>query len=88
MEDLLPTCRLPVYSSLFRERLVCPAVTLLYVMAKRIRAPDSSSGVSDQQSVGSSPCDTCVLKQESNNACKITQCTYRTEKGIAPVFLV
>ena len=31
-------------------------------MIERIRAPDSSSGVSDQQSVGSSPgYDSCVL---------------------------
>ena len=34
-------------------------------MAERLRAPDLSSGVSDQQSVGSSPGrDTCVLKQD------------------------
>ncbi len=36
------------------------------VVAERIRALDSSSGVSDQQSVGSSPGrDTCVLKQDT-----------------------
>ena len=34
------------------------------VVAERLRAPNSNSGVSDQQSVGSSPShDTCVLKQ-------------------------
>ena len=43
--------------------------------------------------------DTCVLLRPSDrtlsrwssvlcNACKITQCTYRKEKGFAPVFLV
>ena len=37
-----------------------------YIMAERLRPPDSSSGVSDQQSVGSSPGrDTCVLKQDT-----------------------
>ncbi len=37
-------------------------------MSEWIRAPDSSSGVSDQQSVGSSPGrDTCVLKKDSLN---------------------
>ena len=34
-------------------------------MAQQLRAPNSSSGVSDQQSVGSSPgCGTCVLEQD------------------------
>ncbi len=34
--------------------------------AERIRALDSGSGVSDQQSVGLSPSrDTCVLKQDT-----------------------
>ena len=36
------------------------------VMAERIRAPSSSSGVSVQQSVGSNPGrDTCVPEQDS-----------------------
>ena len=36
------------------------------VMAERLRASDSSSGVSDQRSVGSNPGrDTCVLKQDT-----------------------
>ena len=36
--------------------------TIVAHTAYRLRTPDSSSGVSDQQSVGSSPgCDTCVL---------------------------
>ncbi len=36
------------------------------VVAEWIRSLDSSSGVSDQQSVGSSPGrDTCVLKQDT-----------------------
>ena len=36
------------------------------ILAYRIRALDTSSGVSDQQSVGSSPGrDSCVLKQDT-----------------------
>ena len=36
-----------------------------------LRAPNSNSGVSDQQSVGSSPsCDTCVLKKDTNHFVK------------------
>ena len=36
--------------------------TIVAHTAYRLRTPDSSSGVSDQQSVGSSPgCDTCAL---------------------------
>ena len=36
--------------------------TIVAHTAYRLRTPDSSSGVSDQQSVGSSPgCDICVL---------------------------
>ena len=36
------------------------------VMTEQIRAPDSSFGVSEKQSLGSSPsCDTCVLKQDT-----------------------
>ncbi len=36
------------------------------VVAERLRARDSSSGVSDQQSVGSSPGrGTCVLEQDT-----------------------
>ena len=35
-------------------------------MVQRIRVPDSSSGVSDQQSMGSSSsCGTCVLEQDT-----------------------
>ncbi len=38
-------------------------------MAERSSAPDSSSGVSDQQSVGSSPgLDTCVLEQDTQQS--------------------
>ena len=38
----------------------------IHVMAQRLRAPDTSSCVSDWQSVGSSPIrDTCVLKQDT-----------------------
>ena len=38
----------------------------VHVKAEWIRTPDSSSGVSDQQSVGSSPgLDTCVLIQDT-----------------------
>ena len=38
------------------------------VMAERLRAPNSNSGVSDQQSVRSNPesRDTCVLKQDTS----------------------
>ena len=40
------------------------------IVAEWTRAPDSSSGVSDQQSSGSSPgIDTCVLKQDTNHYC-------------------
>ena len=36
-------------------------------MAERLRAPDSSSGVADQRSLGSSVgCGTCVLEQDIN----------------------
>ena len=36
------------------------------VVAERLRPSDSNSGVSDQQSMGSSPSrDTCVLKQDT-----------------------
>ena len=35
-------------------------------MTEQLRAPDSSSGVFDQQSVGSSPGrETCVLEQDT-----------------------
>ncbi len=37
-----------------------------HIVAKRIRALDSSSGVSDEQSLGSIPDrNTCVLKQDT-----------------------
>ena len=36
------------------------------IIVERIRTPDSSSGISDQQIVGLSPgLDTCVLKQDT-----------------------
>ncbi len=39
---------------------------IYFALAEQIKAPNSSSGVSVQQSVGSSPGrDTCVLKQDT-----------------------
>ncbi len=46
------------------------------IVAKQLRVPNSSSGVSDQQSVGSSPDHgTCVLEQETLSYLFIFTCT-------------